>query len=235
MSTRLFAERAADRGSWPDWVGGPVSGQAFEADPREVAPYLLGKLLVSVRDGRATGGRIVETEAYLGSSDPGSHASTKGITRRNAVMYGPPGRAYVYFTYGSHHMLNIVCQPDGTAGAVLIRALEPLVGVETMSKRRGGKTGREIAGGPGRLAQSLEVDLDDNGTPLNQGRLFLYDAPCPDPAKIGVSGRIGLSAGHELELRYYLIDDPFVSSGRTGPPRRGVRRRTGGDRVDSSR
>ena len=104
-----------------------IPNDFFARPPEEVAVDLLGALVVTTVDGEETGGRIVEVEAYRGSDDPGSHAATRGITRRNATMYGPPGTAYVYFTYGNHHMLNFVCEPEGIAGAVLIRALEPTV------------------------------------------------------------------------------------------------------------
>ena len=173
----------------------PLSLALFDADPRQVAPALLGRILVTVADGVVTGGRIVETEAYLGSDDPGSHAATRGITARNAVMYGPPGHAYVYFTYGNHHMLNVVCCPRGTAGAVLIRALEPTIGLEIMSVRRPGRPPSEYTNGPGKLAAALGIDLADNGVRLNDGRIWLYDAPAPDSDRIATSGRIGLSAG----------------------------------------
>ncbi len=124
----------------------------FERNPREVARDLLGTIVVSTKDGHRTAGRIVETEAYLGEDDAGSHAATRGITPRNAVMFGPPGHTYVYFTYGNHHMLNIVCDVDGRAGAVLIRALVPLEGFDVMSERRGGREGVELTNGPGKLA-----------------------------------------------------------------------------------
>ncbi len=204
----------------------PLSLALFEADPRDVARALLGKTLVTVTDGVLTGGRIVEVEAYLGADDLGSHAATRGITRRNATMYGPPGHAYVYFTYGMHHMLNLVCAPEGTAGAVLIRALEPTVGAEEMSSRREGRPLRELASGPGRLAAALAITMGDNGMKLNENRIFVYDAPEPPPFAVASSGRIGLSAGHEIELRYYLRDDPFVSRGATGPVTK-VRTRAG--------
>lgn len=191
--------------------------RAFDADPREVARLLLGKLLVSFKDDVATGGRIVETEAYLGADDSGSHAATKGMTPRNATMYGPSGHTYVYFTYGNHHMLNLVSEREGTAGAVLIRALEPLLGLDTMVARRHGRTSYELTNGPGKLAQALGINLSDNGIPLNQSRIFVYDAPQVSGRDINVSGRIGLRHGHDLEYRYYLRDNPYVSRGRTGP------------------
>lgn len=197
----------------------PLSAEFFERDPREVARALLGCYIVSRAGGLVTGGRIVETEAYLGADDPGSHAATKGMTARNAVMYGPPGTVYVYFTYGNHHMLNLVCLPERSAGAVLIRAIEPLFGVDAMRRRRGGRSRRELANGPGKLAAALGVDLSDNGAALGEGRLVVYDGARPELGEIGVSGRVGLSTGHELDFRYYLRENGFVSHGRTGPPR----------------
>jgi DNA-3-methyladenine glycosylase len=189
----------------------------FARDTPTVARDLLGKVLVSTVGDTVTGGRIVEAEAYLGAGDPGSHASTKGITRRNAVMYGPPGVAYVYFTYGNHHMINLVTEPVGTAGAVLVRAIEPLFGVEEMLRRRAPAHGVELANGPGKLAAALGIDLSDNGTTLGEGRLAVYDASSVPDAAVRVTGRVGLSDGHELELRYHLAGDPHVSKGRTGP------------------
>jgi len=174
-------------------------------------------------DGVLAGGCIVEAEAYLGPEDPGSHAATKGVTRRNVVMYGAPGTVYVYFTYGNHHMLNLVCEREGVASAVLVRALEPMIGVECMTARRGGRRLTELCNGPGKLAQALGVDLRDNGTVLGEGRLVVYDAPRVPAADVSVSGRVGLSAGHELDLRFYVNTSRFVSKGRTGPPpRRGT-------------
>jgi DNA-3-methyladenine glycosylase len=190
----------------------------FDRDPRVVARDLLGCAVVAEKGGVRAGGLIVETEAYLGADDAGSHAATKGVTARNAVMYGPPGHAYVYFTYGNHHLLNFVCEPEGTAGAVLVRALEPVWGVAAMTVRRGGRAPGELTNGPGKLTAALGVDLEDNACPLNTGGIFVYGATS-DPGTIGVSGRIGLAEGHEHEYRYYLEDNPFVSRGRTGPVR----------------
>jgi len=199
----------------------------FARDPRVVAPELLGMLLASSAGGAQCSGRIVEVEAYLGAGDPGSHAATKGVTARNAVMYGPPGTVYVYFTYGNHHMVNLVCCPEGEAGAVLIRALEPLTGLEAMRRRRGDRSDTDLANGPGKLAQALGIDLSDNGSILGQGRLMVYDCPRPRQEEIAVTGRVGLSAGHEMHLRFFIKDCPFVSRGRTGPVARRVRRTAG--------
>lgn len=196
----------------------------FNRVPDLVAPDLLGAVLVSTAGGVETAGRIVETEAYLGRDDIGSHAATHGITKRNAVMYGPPGVAYVYFTYGNHHMINIVCEPEGIAGAVLIRALEPLAGVDAMTERRRGLPVRDLCNGPGKLTAALGVDLSDNGSVLGAGRLSVYDGERLLPTEIARSGRIGLSSGYELELRWYVRHNACVSRGRTGPVTRGNRR-----------
>lgn len=194
----------------------PLDAAFFARDPRHVAREILGALLVSSAGGVTAGGRIVEVEAYLGTDDPGSHASTKAVTKRNAVMYGPPGTAYVYFTYGNHHMLNFVCGPEGEAGAVLVRAIEPLLGIEVMRSRRAGRPLHGLANGPGKLCAALGVDLSDNAMTLGAGRLVVYHWQRPRASGVAVSGRVGLSAGHELDLRYYLRGDPFVSRGRAG-------------------
>jgi len=203
-----------------------VDAAFFDRAPDLVAPELIGAVLVSTAGGVETGGRIVETEAYLGSDDAGSHAATHGVTKRNAVMYGPPGSAYVYFTYGNHHMINLVCEREGVAGAVLIRALEPLLGIEVMTGRRRGMPIKDLCSGPGKLTAALGIDLADNGSLLGRGRLSVYYGERPSQGEIARSGRIGLSSGHELELRWYLEKSAYVSRGRMGPVVRGVRRPT---------
>jgi DNA-3-methyladenine glycosylase len=195
----------------------------YERDTVTVARELLGCILVSTAGGVTTAGRIVETEAYLGSDDPGSHAATKHVTARNAVMYGPAGRAYVYFTYGAHYMLNVVTEAEEVAGAVLIRAIEPLTGVGEMARRRAaGRRGaaplavRDLANGPGKLAAALGIDLSCNAEPLDGSATLSVLEPRTPPGAVSSSGRIGLSEGHEMELRFYLEGDPCVSRGRTG-------------------
>ena len=181
----------------------------FARDTVAVARELLGKVLQSTVAGEQVSGRIVETEAYLGSLDPGSHASTRGMTKRNSVMFGPAGHAYVYFTYGNHHMLNIVTECDGVARrrSAIRRSGRPL-------------SPRDLANGPGKLAAALGIDLSRNREALDgTGSLVVYDAPAPDEP-IASSGRIGLSEGHELDLRFYLEGDPYVSRGDIGPRRR---------------
>jgi DNA-3-methyladenine glycosylase len=207
----------------PDY-GDRIGAAFFDRSPEVVAPELLGALLVSTVGGVDTGGIIVEVEAYLGSHDAGSHAATRGITKRNAVMYGPPGSAYVYFTYGNHHMLNLVCEPEGVAGAVLVRALEPAIGIEVMSGRRRGLPLGGLCSGPGKLAAALGLAPTDTGSRLGDGRLSVYHGEPPAPSQVARSGRIGLSSGHELELRWYVDGSAFVSRGKTGPLVRGIRR-----------
>lgn len=196
----------------------PLPPPFFARPTAVVARELLGSVLASSIGGAVVAGRIVETEAYLGADDPGSHAATKGITLRNRVMYGPPGRAYVYFTYGNHFMLNLVTEPDGTAGAVLIRAIEPTDGIETMRARRGGRSGPELTNGPGKLASALGVTLAHNGIALGNELVVLAGPRVPEN-RVAVGGRIGLSAGHELPLRFSIMGNAYVSKGRTGPPR----------------
>lgn len=208
-----------DEGSF----GCPLVREFFDRHPLDVAEDLIGRVIASRAEGLLTAGRIVETEAYLGAGDPGSHASTKGITARNAVMYGPPGTVYVYFTYGNHHMLNLVCEREGTAGAVLVRAVEPKVGVDVMERRRKGRPLHELCNGPGKLAQALGVDLSDNGSALGEGRLQVYAGIRSPVGELAVSGRIGLSDGHDLPYRFYEAGNSFVSRGRLGPSRPRVR------------
>lgn len=193
-----------------------LSEAFFDRPTAAVARDLLGCILVSSIGGRRTSGVIVETEAYLGSDDPGSHAATKGITSRNRVMYGPPGRAYVYFTYGNHHMLNLVTEAEGVAGAVLIRAIEPLEGLEVMCARRRGRTGVELTNGPGKVAEALGIGLDHNGAQLG-GVLAVERASCVPDEAVVTSGRVGLSSGHDLPLRFFIAGSGYVSKGRTGP------------------
>lgn len=202
----------------------PLRASFFERPAATVARELLGCILVSRIGGVLTAGMIVEAEAYLGADDAGSHAATKGITPRNRVMYGPPAHAYVYFTYGNHHMLNLVSEPEGVAGGVLIRAIEPITGIAAMSERRAGRSGVELTNGPGKVASALGVDLTCNGMPLG-GQLAVYAGrPVPD-ALVATSGRIGLSVGHELPLRFYVRDNAYVSKARPGlrSPKRATR------------
>jgi DNA-3-methyladenine glycosylase len=173
----------------------------------EVAGDLIGcELLVD-----AVGGRIVECEAYR-RDDPASHAFP-GPTLRNATMFGPAGRAYVYLSYGLHWMLNIVCgSQEGAGEAVLIRALEPTAGLEQMRERRGREALVDLCRGPGRLGQALAVGPDLDGEPIGAGRIELTPAAPPGP--VVQTPRVGISRAQELPWRFLLEGSPYVSPSR---------------------
>lgn len=194
--------------SGPDEALCPLSREFFGRDGREVAPELLGKVLTC----RGTSGRIVEVEAYAGLEDPGSHAY-RGPTPRTEIMFGPPGFLYVYFSYGMHWCANAVCGQEGTASAVLIRALAPLSGLESMRQRRTrARRDRDLCSGPAKLCQALEIGKADNGADLvsgDRGITIANDgAPPPRP---GQSERIGLSAGQEHPWRWFVPGDLNLS------------------------
>ena len=192
----------------------PILARGFYSRPTlTVARALLGQLLVRRVAGVRLVARIVETEAYLGEDDPASHAAP-GPTARNAVMFGPPGFAYVYFTYGMHYCMNVVTGPAGTASAVLLRAAEPLEGLEKMRLNRGLEEPRLLTSGPARLAQAFGLTRDKNGADLTQtGGLCLLKGP-RRREKIGVSPRIGIRKAVDHPWRFYLEDNPFVSRRR---------------------
>jgi len=176
-------------------------GRAFyRRDPRLVAPELLGKLLV----GGGMSARVVEVEAYCGAEDPGSHAY-RGMTPRNATMFGPPGRLYVYFTYGMHWCANAVCGEDGDGVAVLLRAAEPLAGIDDMWVRRPkARRVRDLLSGPARLCQAFGLDGTYDGADLvtaDRG-VTIADDGTPPPDRPAVSTRIGLSVGRDLPWRW---------------------------------
>ena len=183
-----------------------------------VAPDLLGRVLVRMLpDGSRLAARIVEAEAYL-PRDPASHAFN-GMTRRNAVMFGPPGHLYVYFTYGNHWMMNAVTGRDGEGTAVLLRAAEPLAGLEAMTARRGRDDPRELCSGPGKIAQAFGVTRDQNGEDLVRGEVVWVErgrASQRRPVAKGI--RVGVSVGHDKPWRFWEEGSPFVSRGRPGPP-----------------
>ncbi|HUP85060.1 MAG TPA: DNA-3-methyladenine glycosylase [Acidimicrobiales bacterium] len=183
----------------------------YARDARDVAPELLNKVLVHGRKR----GRIVEVEAYVGDgSDAGSHAH-RGQTARNAVMFGPPGHLYVYFTYGMHWCCNAVCDPDGTASAVLLRAVEPLAGVDDMrSLRPTVRNERDLTNGPAKLCQAFAIAGVHNGVDLVRppaGGVTIVDDGTPPPEAPVVTARIGLSAGADLPWRWYVEGQASVS------------------------
>jgi DNA-3-methyladenine glycosylase len=175
----------------------------FAGDAPEVARALIGAVLLV--DG--VGGRIVETEAY-DREDPASH-SHSGPTPRNRAMFGPPGRAYVYRSYGIHWCLNFVCREDGHGAGVLIRALEPLHGIDVMCERRGMHDVRLLCAGPGRVGQALAIVHDYNGHRLDQKP---FEVHAPDrPHEVVVGPRIGISKAADVPWRFGLAGSPFVS------------------------
>jgi len=198
----------------------------FTASPQVVAPTLLNKILVCGK----VAGRIVEVEAYGGDDDPGSHGY-RGKTKRNEVMFGPPGRLYVYFTYGMHWCANIVCGDDGVCGAVLLRALEPLWGLEQMWKARpAAKKPTDLCSGPAKLTQALGIAKAHDGYELRAeglegffaggggaeplsgaGAVFVLDDGAGPPAKPALSSRVGISVGQEKLWRWCVPGNPHVS------------------------
>jgi DNA-3-methyladenine glycosylase len=186
----------------------------YHRDTIQVAKELLGKKLVRRRKGRILSGMIVETEAYLSRSDSASHAF-KGQTPRNTVMFGPAGRAYVYFVYGLHYMFNVVTEEKGSPGAILIRAVEPLNGLHQMELRRE-KTGRDLTNGPAKLCQAMVIDKSLNGWDLTCGKtLWLEDyKDIPDTCVIR-GPRIGIdyadSRDRQANLRF-LVDKDINSN-----------------------
>ena len=175
----------------------------FARSVHEVAPDLVGVTLLV--DG--VGGPIVEVEAY-DQEDPASHAF-RGRTPRNAVMFGPPGHAYVYRSYGIHWCLNFVCAPPGRAEAVLIRALEPVAGIDVMRARRGVLAERALCSGPGKLCQALGIDGAHDGLPLDEPPFLLLERA--ERPEIATGPRIGITRGVEHAWRYGLRGSPFLS------------------------
>lgn len=190
----------------------------FVARPTlDVARDLLGCVLVADSTDGRTIGRIVETEAYLGPDDPASHAARPRGDRVRA-MWGEPGITYVYRSYGIHAMLNVVTEAEGTAGAVLIRSLQPLAGIELMRRRRGVEPPL-LCAGPGRLCQALAIGLDDHGLNLLTSRRLWLEMGRP-PAEVATSGRIGISRGVDRPWRFFDPRSRFVSRPARRAPRR---------------
>jgi DNA-3-methyladenine glycosylase len=180
-----------------------------------VARDLLGCLLVSEIGGAWCVGEIVETEAYIGPEDDASHASARiGRTPRNEVMFGAPGIAYVYRSYGIHWCLNAVSGSEGFPSAVLIRALRPIAGIETMRERRTGRVDRELLRGPGKLCAALGVDLDCNGASLLAPPLWIAAGESYPDAAVASGPRIGITRAADLPLRFHVRGSPWVSATR---------------------
>ena len=201
----------------------PVQPNFFTVDTISLAQNLLGCLLVHQHPSGITVGKIVETEAYLGAADPASHAY-RGVTPRNRAMFGPPGHAYIYISYGMHRCLNVTAQPVGVGEGVLLRALQPVQGVELMASRRNIDLPstvisqrqqpllnlRQISNGPGKLVQAMAIDLAQYGHDLSQPPLFI--APTQDAkAQIEATPRIGITKAADRLLRFTIKGSPWVS------------------------
>ena len=193
---------------------GPVLPRQFYArSPVEVARDLLGKILVH----GTTAGRIVEVEAYLGAGDLAAH-SARGVTPRTRVLFGPPGHAYVYLIYGMYECLNVVCEPEGAAGCVLIRALEPCAGIELMRQRRpAARRTENLCSGPGRLTLALGITRALNGRDLTAGDLVLRRPAAAPPFHIEATPRIGIALCRDLPLRFVIHGNRFVSRAAKQP------------------
>ena len=176
-----------------------------------MARELLGKVVVHGR----VSGRIVETEAYLGSGDAAAHAA-RGLTPSTRVIFGPPGHAYVYLIYGMYECLNFTAEADGIAGCVLIRAIEPLSGLPEMQRRRpGARRTEDLANGPGKLTLALGITRRQNGMDLTDGPLTVRRAAEDEAFEIAVSPRIGITKCADWPLRFFIRENRFVSRHRT--------------------
>lgn len=204
----------------------PLDRGFFARNPRRVARELLGKVLVRKSERLLLSARIVEVEAYLGENDPAAHAAA-GNTPRTSVLFGPPGFAYVYFIYGNHYCLNVSCEREGKAGSVLLRAVEPLVGIQEMARARGiALRGLQdlpkLTSGPGRLAEAFGITCPrDNGCDLISPRSGLWIGEDDFLARgIQITPRIGISKAAEKPLRYILSGNAFVSGSKTNRAKR---------------
>ncbi len=188
----------------------PLERTFYGQNTAVVAFELIGKILSFEQNGHVFQGKIIETEAYFGTQDPASHAY-RGPTPRAKVMFGPPGFSYVYFTYGNHHCLNVVTEKKDTAGAVLIRALEPLSEIELMKKRRSTNDLKNLTNGPGKLTQAFGITRDHSCKDLTHRSFCISENVEREPLSIQVTKRIGISRAKELPYRFYLMSSPFVS------------------------
>lgn len=198
--------------------------RSFYVQPTiKVARGLLGCFLVRRLRGKTIAGRIVEVEAYLGSADPASHAY-KARTKRNDVMFRKGGHLYVYFTYGMHFCANVVTEEQGTGHAVLLRAVEPVEGVETMCRLRGKRFRAGdicLTNGPAKLCEAMGIGRKENGEDLLGSRIWIGSPTRPDGRfRVGTSTRVGISRGTEHPWRFFIRGNPYVSKGKPGPATR---------------
>ena len=190
---------------------------AFFRRPAEtVAAELLGSVMVSTLDGELTAGRIVETEAYLGYHDPASHGYLHRRNSRNQALFGPPASWYVYLSYGMHWCANLVCQETGLASAVLLRALEPIEGLETMRQRRGSVPDRELCSGPGKLCQALGITNQLDASRMSDSAVVVHRPRRNEVNRIVATPRIGITKAADWPLRFYLAGSPWLSRKEKG-------------------
>lgn len=190
----------------------PILKRAFyDRETEIVARELLGTILECRTEQGLASGIIVETEAYIGEEDPACHAAV-GRTRRTEPLYGRPGLSYVYFIYGVHWCFNAVTRSEGLPSAVLVRALQPLGGIELMKERRGPKINEvNLANGPGKLCAALGIDGSMNSLSLQRGALVIREGESVSPSQIVTTTRIGITRAAEWPLRYYIAGNEYVS------------------------
>ncbi len=191
----------------------------FQRPAEDVARALLGMIVESRVRGVLTAGRIVETEAYLGAIDPAAHAYRHRLHAGNASLYAAPATWYVYRSYGVHWCANLVCQGPEAGAAVLLRAIEPLVGLATMQRRRGHRTDRELAAGPGRLTQALGITRSLDGRHMPEARVVVLRDESVMDADVAVTPRVGITKAADWPLRYVIAGSPWVSGDRARRPR----------------
>ena len=188
-------------------TGSILRKKFYERATVDVARDLLGKVLVH----GACAGVIVESEAYLGKDDPAAH-SAAGLTQRTRVIFGPPGHAYVYLSYGMHECFNITAEPAGEAGCVLIRALEPIEGLDIMRARcPAARHVHQLANGPGKLTRAMGITRALYGHDLTRGKFVVRESVVPAPFEIAVSARVGITKASDLPLRFFIRNNPCVS------------------------
>jgi DNA-3-methyladenine glycosylase len=198
----------------------PLPASFFDRETEIVSRELLGAVLSCRTSKGITSGRVVETEAYLGEHDPACHASV-GLTPRTRWLYGEPGTAYVYFIYGVHWCFNAVTRAHGQPSAVLVRALEPIAGVELMRRRRPkARTDRDLTNGPGKLCAALDIGPRHNGVSLQRPPLVIVHGTTYSDDEVGVSPRVGITKAADWPLRFYVKASEYVSRGQ-GPGAKG--------------
>jgi len=194
-----------------DTAGSALTPDFYARDTVDVARALLGCVLVTTVTGEITAGRVVEGEAYVGPDDPAAHGYGNRRTQRNAALFGPPGTSYVYFIYGMHWCFNAVTGNDGFPAAVLIRALEPVSGLELMARRRGQDNVRLLCSGPARLCQALGIDGELNARPLSFGPVKILAGTEIRPDEIESGPRIGITRAADWPLRFFVRGSRWLS------------------------